>query len=86
MATRGHHHTCSVSRLDGLIGSQVELHNGSLVLFVLSNEGSCFHPLRERVLTTVALRIFIALCSKKMTFSKTFGYRLPYNQAVNSEY
>ena len=53
---------------------------------LLNNEGSCFHPPRERVLITVALRVFIALCSKKVTFSKTFGYRLPYKQAVNSEY
>lgn len=59
----GHRHACSVSRLDGLIGSQVEFQNGALVLLVLNNEGSCFHPPRERVLITVALRVFIALCS-----------------------
>lgn len=49
-------------------------------LLVLNNEGSCFQTPRERVLVTVALRVFM------MTFSKTFGYRQPYKQAVNSEH
>lgn len=76
----GRRHACSVSRLDGLIGSQIERQNGALVLLVLNNEGSCFQTPRERVLVTVALRVFM------MTFSKTFGYRQPYKQAVNSEH